>query len=72
MRFRAQVPGVCAVGEQGRRSQMCSRKEGAGDLEGTGPATHASLGRAQHGRGGGEVATLSAGLGGVLRDGANA
>ena len=51
---------------------MCSGPQGAGQLQGPHPPTHAPLGRAQHGASGGEAQALHAGLEGVLRDGANA
>jgi RNA-directed DNA polymerase len=61
-RLRAQVPWVCVVGGQGQRGQMCGGSQGTGQLQGPHSATHAPLGRTQHGAGGGETQALPAGL----------
>ena len=54
--LRAQVPGLRAVGGQGPGGQMRSGPQGAGQLQGPHPATHAPLGRAQHGASGAAAA----------------
>lgn len=54
-RLRAQVPGLRAVGGQGQRSQMCGGLQGTGQLQGPHSATHAPLGRTQHGASGGKT-----------------